>query len=124
MQQPPCQVADPLQDSDQVPASIVAGERVQLVDHDSLEILEELSRLRAAGDQHHLDRLGSGQQQVRPLAHDRQPPRGPHVAMPQTNAASYQSGVRPEPSLDVVQERLDRTDVEHAHTTPPFGQHP
>ena len=58
------EAADPLQDREQMPAAIVTGERVQLVDDDGLEIAEKHTRFRAGRDEHDLDRLGCGQQHI------------------------------------------------------------
>ena len=54
------QAAHAFQDREQMPAAIVTGERVQLVDDDGLEIPEKHTRFRAGRDEHDLDRLGCG----------------------------------------------------------------
>ena len=107
-----------------MPAAIVAGERMQLVDDDGLDVLEEHARIRAARHEHHLDRLGRGQQQIGTIAQDRPPPGRADIAVPEIDAPSDQVAVGPETRFDVVQEGLERTDVEHAQPAPLFGEHP
>ena len=64
-----------------MPAAIVAREGVQLVDDDGPGITEEHPRLGSARDEHDLDRLGRGEQQVGPFPQDGAPPGGAHVSV-------------------------------------------
>ena len=107
-----------------MPASIVAGEGVQLVYDDGLEVLEEHAGLRAARDEHDLDGLGCREQKVGPFLHDGPPSGGADVAVPERDTPADQGAVGPKARLDVVEQSLDRTDVEHAQPAPAFGQHP
>ena len=86
-----------------MPAPIVAGEGVQLVHDDGLQIPEERAGLRAAGDEHDLHRLGCGQQQVGPFPHDGPTTGGADVAVPQIDAPSDEGPVGSESRLEVVQ---------------------
>ena len=106
-----------------MPAPVVAGEGVQLVDDHRLHVLKQRARGRAARDQHHLDRLRRGQQQVGRLARDPPPPGGADVAVPAVDAPAHEVGAGVQPRLGVVEQRLDRTDPEHAQTAPSALQH-
>ena len=107
-----------------MPAPVVAGEGVQLVDHHRLQIPEQHARLRPARDEQHLDRLGRGQQQIGRLPHDPPPAGGADVAVPAVDPPPERIGAGAQPRLQVVQQRLDRADVEHAQPAPPAVEHP
>ena len=59
-----------------------------------------------------------------PFPDDGPPSSGADVAVPQIDAPSDQGAVGLEARLEVVQEGLDRTDVENTQPAPLFGQHP
>ena len=71
-----------------------------------------------AGDQHRLQRLGRRQQAVGRLRQNPPLDRGRHVAVPDGGPAADQAVVALQPLLLVVEQGLDRADVEHGQPVP------
>ena len=57
--------ADAFEDRQEMPSTVVPGERVELVDDDSSEVPEEERAVDPPRGEHHLDRLGGGEEHVR-----------------------------------------------------------
>ncbi len=70
---PADEVGEAFQYGQQVPAPVVAGERVHFVDHDGLQPGEEPGMVDVDADQHRLERFRSGEQDVGALAQDTAP---------------------------------------------------
>ena len=102
----------PLQHREQMPAPVVAGERVHLVHHDRPQPGEQRLVRDLEADQHGLQRLRRGQQHVRRIAQEPLPRRRPHVAVPDRGPAAQPAGVRVQPGQQVVQQRLERAHVD------------
>jgi hypothetical protein len=96
-----------------VPPAVVTGEGVDLVDHDSAKVAEELPVLDLGADEHRLDRLGRGEQDVGTLAQDALTRGRDDVPVPHRDAPPEPRGIRREARGEVVQQRLQRADVEH-----------
>ena len=124
LQRAPGEAGEPFQHGQQVPAAVVAGEGVHLVDDDGLQAGEELGVVDVDADQHRLQRLGRGQQDVGPLAQDRASGTGADVAVPQRRLPADPAGVGLEPRQQVVQQRLQRAQVQHRGALPLARRHP
>ena len=94
LQRAPAEPGEPFEDGEQVPAAVVAGEGVDLVDHHGAQIAEELPVLDLRADEHRLERLRRGEQDVRPLAQDALPRGGGDVPVPHGDGAPEPCRVR------------------------------
>ena len=102
-----------------MPAAVIPGEGMDLVDDDHAEVREQALRVDAGRDQHHLQRLGGRQQAIGRFAQDPPPCCLFDVSVPERRSPPEQGAIALEPDVEVVQERLDRTDVENAQARPP-----
>ena len=101
-----------------MPAAVVAGERVHLVHHDRPQPGEQRPVLDLEADQHGFQRLRRGQQHVRRIAQQPLPRRRAHVAVPDRGPAAQPAGVGLQPGQQVVQQRLQRADVDDRQAGP------
>ncbi len=120
---PGSQRLEPLEAEREVRAALGAGDRVDLVDDDVLDVAEDLAR--GAGE-HQVERLGRRDQDVGRVAGDLAPILGGRVARPagdrdvrrlvaQPRRRQGDPGERrPEVALDVVGQGLERRDVQDA----------
>ena len=120
---PGSQRLEPLEAEREVRAALGAGDRVDLVDDDVLDVAEDLAR--GAGE-HQVQRLGRRDQDVGRVAGDLAPILGGRVARPAGDRdvrrlVAHPRGRqgdpgerRPEVALDVVGQRLERRDVQDA----------
>ena len=106
-----------------MPAAVVTGEGVHLVDDDRPHAGEQRPVLDLEADQHGFQRLGRGQQHVRGIAQDPLPRRGTHVTVPDRDPAAQPAGVGLQPGQQVVQQRLQRADVNDRQARPPLRLH-
>jgi len=90
--------------ADQVPTPVVPGEGVDLVDHDRPQVCEQRPGVDAGGHQHRLQRLRSGEQDVRRLAQHALAAALVRVAVPQPGAATEPGRVAVDPRLQVVEQ--------------------
>ena len=106
-----------------MPAAVVAGERVHLVHHDRPHPGEQRPVLDLEADQHGFQRLRRGQQHVRRVAQQPLPRRRAHVAVPDRGPAAQPAGVACQPGQQVVQQRLQRADVDDRQAGPSLRVH-
>ena len=121
---PGSQRLEPLEAEREVRAALGAGDRVDLVDDDVLDVAEDLAR--GAGE-HQVQRLGRRDQDVGRVAGDLAPIFGGRVARPAGDRDVRRLVAhprrrqgdpgerRPEVALDVVGQRLEWRDVQHAN---------
>src|SRR5262249_14108317 len=82
----PCQVFEPREQEHQMPAAVIAGKSMKLIDHDGLEILKELNMLDPNRDQHGLDRFWRREQDLGWIVKHAPARRLPDIAVPEPNA--------------------------------------
>jgi hypothetical protein len=88
-----------------VPSPVVAGEGVDLVDHDAADVGEPpvvVDRLR---DQHRLERFGCGEQHVGRLGQEAAAFWLADVAVPEADGAADEGGVAVQALMQVVEQR-------------------
>ena len=107
-----------LQHGEQVPAAVVTGEGVYLIDHDGPQIGEHSAVLNPEADEHGFQRLGRGQQYVRRLPQDPLPRRGGDVTVPDGDSPSQPARVVLQPGQQVIQQRLQGADVDDRKAGP------
>lgn len=112
------------QDGEEVPAAVVAGEGMDFIHDDRPQALEERAMVHVHAHQHGFQRLGSGQQNVRTLPQDGLALWLGDIAVPQGGSAAQPGGVGLQPGQQVVEQRLERTDVEDGGAGPVLGGHP
>ena len=76
-----------------MPATVVASEGVKLIDHDGLNVLEELSMIDLGGDQHRFERFWRGEQALGRISEDSFPFALSRVAVPAGGTSSDQREV-------------------------------
>ena len=107
-----------------MPAPVIAGERVNLIDDHRANVPEQIPRIDVWRNQHDLERLGRRQHAIRRLALNPLPCTGSHVAMPESRSPSHEAAIAREPKLQIVEQRLDRAKIKDAQALPIFGEHP
>jgi hypothetical protein len=112
------------QHAEQVPATVPGGEGVHLVDHDGLQISEEPCVLDPGGDQHALQGLWRSQQEVGRLRRDPALLRLRNVAVRHRRSTAEPAGHSGQPRFQVVEQGLERTDVEDRESAPTPRLHP
>jgi hypothetical protein len=105
---------EPLDHADQVGAAVGAGHGVDLVDDDDPQIGEQPGRVDRLRHQHDLERLGRGHQQLGRLAQEGATLVAGGVPVPDEAAEPDHLRVAVEALGLVVEQRLDRGDVERA----------
>jgi hypothetical protein len=113
-----------LQYGEQVPAAVVTGEGMDLVDDHGPQAGEEGRVVDIDADQHGFQRLGGGEQHVWPGREDAPPRAGRCVAVPQGRGPAEPGGVGLHARQQVVEQRLERTHVQHRCAGPALGVHP
>ena len=106
-----------------MPAAVVPGEGVDLVDDHRPQVAEQAAGIDVRRDQHHLQRLRRGEQAVGRVAEHVPPGGRGHVAVPEGRSPAQERAVPLEPNVEVVEQGLDRADVEHAQARPALGEH-
>ena len=96
---------------------------MEFVDHDDPHIPEELVMIDLLGNQHDLQRFGRRQQAIGLLCEDSLPFTLRGVAVPQGSLPPHQPQVLVEALLLIVQQRLDRADVQDRDARPGFFEH-
>ena len=79
---------DARQDGEEVPAPVVTGKGVQLIDDHGAKVSEKSPMLEASRHQHHLEGLRSREQEVRRLTTDPGPLAAHDIAMPDLDTSS------------------------------------
>ena len=120
---PAGQPRDPLEDREQVPAAVVAGEGMDLVHDHHPQVREQAAGIDVGRDEHQLQRLGRREQAVGRVAENVPPGSRGHVAVPEGRSPAQERAVPLEPKVEVVEQGLDRADVEHAQARPALGEH-
>lgn len=115
--------AHPVQDRPQMPAPVVPGKGVQLIHDGHTQGAEPGGPVHPQRDEHALQGLRHRQQYVRgipqaaglgPLA---------DIAVPDLDAPPHQGRIAAQASFQVVEQGLDRTDVQDTQATPVLGEH-
>lgn len=106
-----------------MPAAVVAGEGVGFVDDDGLHIGEPALVVDSPGDEHGLDRLWRGEQDVGWFGEEPVPLRLAGVAMPQADGAADQAPVGLEAKVQVVEQGPEGADVQHGEASPVLTEH-
>ena len=106
-----------------MPAAVVAGKSVDLVHNHRSQIAEQAAGIDVGRDQHHLQRLWCGEQAIGRIAQYMPPGGRGHVAMPERRPPAQERAVPLEANVEVVQQGLDRADVEQAQAGPVLRQH-
>jgi len=106
-----------------MPTPVIASERMQLVNDHHSDIAEEAMMVDLLRDQQHFEGLGGRQQAIRLLGDN--PPAFAlgRVTVPERRSPTDQPQVLVEPLLLVVQQCLDRADVEDRDARPCLFEH-
>ena len=124
LQLPPCQPADAFQNREQVPSPIVSGKGVDLIDDDGPNAAQHLPAVRLRRNQHDLQRLRRGEQNVRRIRLDPVALRRADISVPQCAAPTHHLAVSIQPLVEIVQQRLERADIDDAQAAPILGAYP
>ncbi len=114
----------PFDDSEQMPSTIVTGEGVDLVDDDGTKVGEEGAVIDVDADEHRLQRLRRRQQNIGTGTQDGLPSPVCDVPVPYRRLAAEPTGIGGQPWLQVVEQRLERTEVHQRGPAPVFRRHP
>ncbi len=110
------ELGDAFQDAHQVRPPVGAGDGVHLINDHHSQIPEESLLIDPLGHQHDLERLGRGHEQFGGFLEELATLVVGGVAVPHKTAKPDHLGVQPEPFGLIVQQRLDRSDVDGSHT--------
>ena len=117
------QLAQPLQDRQQMPPAVVPGEGVHLVDDDGADTSEQQGMVGREADEHRLQRFRRGQQDVRRIEPDPPALGLASVTVPELRTAAQPLCILVDPRSEVVQQCLQRAQVEHRHSGPALLDH-
>ena len=112
LQRPPRDPGQPLKDGEQVPAAVSRRRRRAPRPRSPPGGREQPPVVHAGADQHRLQRLGRGEQQVRRAGEDGLAPGGRGVAVPEGDPAAGPAAVGLQARQQVVEQRLQRAQVE------------
>jgi len=101
-----------------MPASIVTGERMKLVDDD--HIAQQFRMVDAGGDEYCFDGLRRSEENLWGLLQHSLPRCFADIAMPQSDACADEAGISFDARCDIVQQGLQGTDIENRQTAPLF----
>src|ERR1035438_4730273 len=107
-----------------MPPAVIARKGVNLIDYDNPQIPEEGFLVGPSRHQHHFKILWRSQQTIGRLPQDRPLLGIPDVSVPNPGPTPDQVAVSAQPDIEVVQERLDRAEIEDAESGPVLRQHP
>ena len=107
-----------------MPAAVVAGKGVDLVDDHGPQVAKELLFVDPARDEHHLERLGRRQKQIGGILNDALAGGLGSVAMPEGSTAADEIAVIGQTRFQIVEEGLDRADIDHRQPPPILREHP
>ena len=111
------------EDRQQMPAPVVAGERMKFVDDDGLDVLEELPVVDLGRHQNGFEGFGRREQAVGRIGDDSPLVALGRVPVPASRPSSDQVEVSLEPLFLVVQQGPDRADVKDRQAVPGLGEH-
>lgn len=120
----PGQPGDAFEHRQQMPATVVTDECVDLIHDHGADVSAKGAVFHLPRNQHRLEGFGSGQQAVGDVAQHPLSPGLLDVPVPQAARASHEPAILFEPRVQVVEQGLERTDVDHAQARPLAGQHP
>ena len=120
----PGEPANPLKQREQVPTPVIPREGMQLIDHDHLDVGEQPLVVDFAGDEHHLQRFGRGEEAVRRFRHQPLLLTRANVPMPHSRQPTHHGIVALEAFLLIVRQRLDRAQVEDRQPAPVLRERP
>lgn len=115
---PPGDLFEPFQYGQQVPAPVVAGKSVHFIDNHGPYAPQQACVVGLDADQHRLERLGRGQQDIGGLGSNALPLRLLGVAVPEGGTSSQPLGVRVDAADEVVEKCFERAEVEHRGAGP------
>jgi hypothetical protein len=116
------QRGDALDHAHEVRAAVGARERVHLVDDDHAQVGEQRGGVDPLADQHDLERLGGGHEQLGGLLQEARAIARADVAVPHGAVEADHLGVAAEAVRLVVQQRLDRGQVQRADAVGRAGE--
>ena len=114
---------NPGEDRQQVPATIIASKRMKFVNHHYPYILEEVGVVDLGRNQHGLKRLRGREQAVRRIGDDLTLFTLGSIPVPASRPSADQLEVAGEAVFLVVQESLDRADVQDRQPFPGLREH-
>ena len=123
LQRPPDQVLEAREHGGEVPAAVVAGKGVDLVDHHGAQVREQRAVVGLGGGEHRLDGFGCGEQDVRWVGADGSAGTLADVPVPHLDAAAHPRGVVDQTHGEVVEQRLERGHVQDGQPGPVFVGH-
>ena len=114
----------PFEDGDQVPAPVPGAEGMRLVHDHGPQVSEQPPVVHAGADEHGLKRLRRGEQQVGQVGEHGLAAGRRGVAMPERDPAARPGAVDLKARQQVVEQRLQRAQVDHRQAGPALGGHP
>ena len=121
---PTCEVSDSFENGEQMPAAVAASEGMDLINDHGARRREHLPPERIDRDEHSLQRLRRGEENVGRCVTDVVFPTAGDVSVPHLATASQERCVMAEALLKVVQERLERADINDTERAPFLVDHP
>ena len=106
-----------------MPPAVVPGEGVHLVDDDGADTSEQQGMVGREADKHRLQRFRRGQQDVRRIEPDPPALGLASVTVPELRTAAQPLCILVDPGSEVVQQCLQRAQVEHRHSGPALLDH-
>ena len=114
----------PFEDGEQVPAPVPGAEGMHLVHDHGPQVGEQPPVVDAGADEHRLKRLRRGEQQVGRVGEHGLAAGRRGVAVPERDPAASPGAVDLEARQQVVEQRLQRAQVDHRQAGPALGGHP
>jgi hypothetical protein len=102
---------------------VIVGERVNLIDDDDLEPLEQPARGDPRAHEHRLERLRRRHEDIRRMVEEPTTLCRPDVAVPLEDAATDRRGISRHPLLLVIEKRANRRRIDHRHGAQVFRVH-
>ena len=124
LQRPTAEPGQPFKDGEQMPSPVSRAERVDFVHHDHLKVREQPAVIDVGTDQHRLEGLGRGEEQVGRTGENGPPARSSGVAVPESDPPARPAAVGLQSRQEVVEQRLQRAKVQRGQPGPAFGRHP
>ena len=107
-----------------MPAAVVTSKGMDLINHHDPRALQNFPTRWVFGNQHHLKRFRRGEQYVGRVRFDPVLHRWRDVPMPYLAAPPQHPAVSIQTHMEIVQQRLERTHVNHAESRPVFAANP
>jgi hypothetical protein len=119
----PGQFTETFQDRKQMPAPVITSEGMNLVNDHDAQATEQHLIIRFGRDQHHLQGFWRRQQTIREIRQDLAPSRLAYVAVPEFASAAGPPAITVEARMQIVQQRLQRAQIEDAQAFPVLTEH-